>query len=381
METSTMRRMTTALLAAATLGLGACGGSMFSTDIDYRSQRQTDPLEVPPDLTAPSASDRFLIPDTGARGAATYSAYSAERGARPQQSGVAALLPAEAGVRLERAGSERWLVVNQPPDKVWPVVKQFWQELGFVIITEIPAAGVMETDWAENRAKIPQDPIRNVLGKVLDQLYSTGTRDRFRTRLERAQDGAATEIYISHRGMEEVLVGTNPAAADFSVWQPVPTDTGLEAEMLSRLMVRFGVEEQRAQAMVAGAGTEPQARLTQGAGGGQLALVDQFDRAWRRVGLALDRTGFTVEDRDRANGVYFVRYAPVDTAPQKERGFLSRLAFWRSDDAEKVKPEQYRIQVTTADPGTRVDVLDKDGRPAQNETANRILALLYDQLK
>lgn len=376
-----MKRTATAILAATALALGGCGGQWTKTDIDYKSQRKTDPLEVPPDLTAPSTSDRYTIPDANARGPATYSVYNAERGARPQQSGVATLLPTESNVRIERAGSERWLVINQPPDKVWPVVKQFWQEMGFVIITEIPEAGVMETDWAENRAKIPQDLIRNVLGKVLDNLYSTGTRDKFRTRLERVNDGAGTEVYISHRGMEEVLVGTDPSAFDYSVWQPVPTDAGLEAEMLSRLMVRFGVEEQRAQAMVASAAaTAPQATLTPGAGGGQLALVDQFDRAWRRVGLALDRTGFTVEDRDRTNGVYFVRYAPVETTPRKEKGFLSKLAFWRGGDPA-VKPEQYRIQVQSAEPGTRVNVLDKDGRPAQSETAGRILSLLYDQLK
>ncbi len=379
-----MRRTATAMLAVAVVLAGGCGGQWTKTDIDYKSQRKTDPLEVPPDLTAPGASDRYTVPESGARGPATYSAYSAERGTRPQQSGVATLVPTQTGsVRIERAGSDRWLVVNEPPEKVWPVVKQFWQELGFVILTEIPEAGVMETDWAENRAKIPQDPVRNMLGKVLDNLYSTGTRDKFRTRLERVQDGKATEVYISHRGMEEVLVGTNPSAADYSVWQPVPPDPGLEAEMLSRLMVRFGVEQERAKAMVASAAAgEPQAKLTQGAGGspGQLALVDQFDRAWRRVGLALDRTGFTVEDRDRTNGVYFVRYAPVETQPKKEEGFLSKLAFWRSDDTG-VRPEQYRIQVQPEEPGTRVKVLDKDGRPAQTETANRILGLLYDQLK
>ncbi|HSO08184.1 MAG TPA: outer membrane protein assembly factor BamC [Pelomicrobium sp.] len=378
-----MRRTATAILAVAAVLAGGCGGQWTKTDIDYKSQRKTDPLEVPPDLTAPSASDRYTVPESSARGAATYSAYSAERGTRPQ-SGVATLAPTEtATVRIERAGSERWLVVNQPPEKVWPVVKNFWQELGFIIVTEIPDAGVMETDWAENRAKIPQDPVRNMLGKVLDNLYSTGTRDKFRTRLERVQDGKATEVYVSHRGMEEVLVGTNPSSPDYSVWQPVPADPGLEAEMLSRLMVRFGVEEQLAQAQVASAaGAAPQAKLTQGAGGGasQLALVDQFDRAWRRVGLALDRTGFTVEDRDRTNGIYFVRYAPVETQPKKEEGFLSKLAFWRSDDTG-VRPEQYRVQVQPAEPGSRVNVLDKDGRPAQSETANRILSLLYDQLK
>lgn len=361
------------------LGVVGCSGGLLRKEIDYKSSSKLPPLEIPPDLTAPSTSDRYTVPDVNAPGSATYSVYSAERAGRPQPSGVSTLLPENAQVRIERAGSERWLVVNQPPEKVWPVVRDFWLELGFIIATEIPEAGVMETDWAENRAKIPQDFIRDTLGRVLDQLWSTGERDKFRTRLEPIEDRTATEVYISHRGMVERLVGSNPNEPQGSVWEPVPPNPDLEAEMLRRLAVRFGVEEERTRQLLAAPSREPQASLI--AEAGALALVDPFDRAWRRVGLALDRVGFTVVDRDRSNGIYYVRYAPLETQPRKEGGFLSRLAFWRSSEEAKPRPEQYRVHVEPAAEGTRVSVLNKEGQPERSETGKKILSLLYEQLK
>ena len=57
-------------------------------------------------------------------------------------------------------------------------------------------------------------------------------------------------------------------------------------------------------------------------GNGVLTLDEPFDRAWRRVGLALDRVGFTVEDRDRAKGLYYVRYVDPKTDGKKSDGLV-----------------------------------------------------------
>ncbi|MCB1983819.1 MAG: outer membrane protein assembly factor BamC, partial [Nitrosomonas sp.] len=257
--------------------------------IDYKSAGKMPPLDVPPDLITPTTDERYSIPDT-ASGSATFSTYSNESGIRPA-AGTSTLLPISVqNVHIERAGTQRWLVVPQPPEAVWPVVKEFWQELGFLIKQEIPEAGIMETDWAENRAKIPQDPIRNVLSKFLDFIYSTAERDKFRTRLERTEMGT-TEIYISHRGMDEVLEG---GATNRSVWQPRRSDPELEAEMLARLMMRYGVEEEQARLELAASGGSTQERAFIDRETGNTLIVNEaFDRSWRRVGLALDRIGFT----------------------------------------------------------------------------------------
>jgi outer membrane protein assembly factor BamC len=235
---------------------------------------------------------------------------------------------------------------------------------------------VLETNWAENRAKLPQDIIRRTLGRVLDSVYSTNEQDKFRARIERTAQGTS-EIYISHRGMEEVYTS---AAKEETKWQPRLPDPELEAEMLRRLMVRFGVQDERAKAqLVATGNTIPRATLTRGQG--TLALNEQFDRAWRRVGLALDRVGFTVEDRDRSKGLYFVRYIDpeIDNKSADNKGWLSKLKFWGS--SEKPKTEQYRILVKGAEAGAEVNVLSKEGVRDRSETAGRILSLLYEQLK
>lgn len=361
--------------------LAGCSSSFLEgKKIDYKSAGKVPPLEVPPDLTAPVSDNKFVVPDVSPQGSATFSSYNRERVAQPQ-AGSTDLLPQQPKVTVERAGNERWLVVRATPEQVWPVVKEFWQELGFIIKTESPESGVIETDWAEDRAKIPQDMIRSTLGKVLDGLYSTAERDKFRTRLERGKDAATTEVYISHRGMYEVLEGGD--GGNRTIWQPRQADPELEAEMLRRLMVRFGVEDARAKTEIASVPVVERARISRAQDGSQmLQVLDSFDRAWRRVGLALDRVGFTVVDRDRSKGLYFVRYIdPEIDGKKEEKGWLSKLAFWNSSDSKVLGKEQYRILVSESGENSQVQVLNKDGKAESSETADKILKLLHAQLK
>ncbi|MBK5105882.1 MAG: outer membrane protein assembly factor BamC [Burkholderiales bacterium] len=355
---------------------------MQGEKIKYKSSSKLPSLEVPPDLTAPSRDDRYAVPDLAARGSATLSTYNAERGGA-LSTGSTVVLPDVAKVHMERAGSQRWLVVPDAPEHVWPVVKEFWQGLGFLIKTENPEVGVMETDWAENRAKLPMDPIRSLIGSAVGSLYSTGELDKFRTRLERGSAPGTTEIYLSHRGMVEVYITEEKANTR---WQPRPPDPELEAEFLRRLMVRFGVEDTRAKAeLVASDEKIERAKLVSATdGSGTLELSDPFDRAWRRVGLALDRVGFTVEDRDRSKGYYFVRYVDPQIDGQrssdKDKSFLSKLAFWKSDPTT-IKAEQYRVLVQQSGSVSEVQVQNKDGQPENSDTGRRILSLLHEQLK
>lgn len=378
-------RLLWATLASCALLVAGCSGTLEPKKIDYKSAGKLPPLEVPPDLTQPTGDDRFAVPDVSPSGSATYSTYARERASQPRQGAGIAPAAIKEGARIERSGTQRWLLVPGTPEQVWPVVKDFWQETGFIVIVEKPETGVMETDWAENRAKIPQDVIRSTLGKVIDSWYSTSERDKFRTRLERTADGMSTEIYVSHRGMVEVFdqVEVATGAGQRTVWQPRPSDPDLEAEMLSRLMTRFGVEQERARTMVTSAPGVERAKMVKDAGGGGLLVVNEpFDRAWRRVGLALDRVGFTVEDRDRAGGMYYVRYVdPAKEETQLNKGILDKLMSWTSSDSKKSKPQQYRIEVKEAADATRVGVLNAAGAPEKSEVGTRILNLLYDQLK
>lgn len=363
---------------AACAALAACGSfELPSKKVDYKSSGKLPPLDVPPDLTRPTGDDRFALPDSS-RGAATYSEYERGRTARAE-SGATPVLPVVDDARVERAGTQRWLVVKGTPEQLWPLVKDFWQESGFLINVELPEAGVMETDWNETRARVSDGPIRNLLSRFLDSVYSSSERDKFRTRLERGSQPGSTEIYISHRGMEEVYTSM---AKDDTRWQPRPPNPELEAEMLRRLLVRFGAKEERAKTVVASVPAPPsRAVLQKGGDGGSLALNEQFDRAWRRVGLALDRVGFTVEDRDRSKGIYYVRYIDpdADNKSASDKGFLSRWFSFGSDN--KQKNEQYRVLVKDEGERAEVNVLNKEGGKERSATGNRILSLLYEQLK
>ncbi|RMD71581.1 MAG: outer membrane protein assembly factor BamC, partial [Gammaproteobacteria bacterium] len=248
-------------------------------------------------------------------------------------------------------------------------VRAFWLKNGFVLKKEDPRLGIMETDWAENRADIPQGPIRKLLGKVLDQLYSTATRDKFRVRIEPGPEPGTTELYLAHRGMEEVVQG------ETTVWQPRPSDPELEVEMLKRLMVFLGVEEEKAKAMAAREGVT-HARWLEDAQGAYILLDEDFPDAWRRVGLSLDRLGFTVEDRDRTQGRYFIRYLASE---EEKKGWLSKLAFWKGEKASK--PGEYIVEVEPREKGAKVWVHAKEGQKADAETARRILKLLYEDLR
>jgi len=375
-----------ALALSSLAGCSSINSVLEPNRLDYKSETQqsnnTPKLEVPPDLTQLQRENRYALPDAN-RGTATASSYNMQQSNRPAaaQTAAASVAPSQlADVRVERSGTQRWLVVNQSPEVLWPRIKDFWQDNGFLISIHSPDTGVMETDWAENRAKIPQDLIRRSLGKIFDSFYSTGERDKFRTRLERGPNGT-TEIYVSHRGAEEVLTGKD---SERTVWTARPSDPELEAEILSRLMTQLGVEGKRAQAAVASA--TPQAarsKLHQGVQGSYVQVDEGFDRAWRRVGLALDRVGFTVEDRDRSQGLYFVRYVDQsgDAQNTEKKGFFGNLfSFGSSKDKDKTAA-RYRISVKGAAESSQITVLNNEGQVEASKTGERILSLLNEQLK
>lgn len=380
-------------LASALLAGCSWTGNVFTSDkVAYENAKTRQPLEVPPDLSQLPRDERFVVPDRPQT--ITASGQGQRPGAAAGQVATGGpVVPSGDVAKIERQGNQRWLAVNLPPEKAWPVLIDFWPSVGLKIETSDQNAGIVETGWAENRAKLPQDIIRRTLGRVLDSIYSTNEQDKYRARIERTVHGTS-EIYISHRGMEEVYV--NPQQ-DRTSWQPRASDPELEAEMLQRLLVRFEEPARRTTTAAAGAAGSP--RVTTGgaaavsaspqiarivkAGDGRnekLEIDEAFDRAWRRVGLALDRGGFTVEDRDRAKGFYFVRYLDPDfeAKAKSDQGFFSKM-FGRE---KPIQAPQYRVGVISqGDAKTAVQVFDTAGKPELSPAGDRILNLLNDQLR
>ena len=386
-----------AVVGAALLSGCTWTGSFFQSDkVQYETAQQArTPLEVPPDLSQLPRDDRFVVPERPQ----TITASGQPQAGRPvagaaPAAATSAVVPGGVVAKIERQGNQRWLAVNLPPERVWPVLVDFWPTVGLQVEKSDAATGILETVWAENRAKLPQDIIRRTLGRVLDSVYSTGEMDKYRARVERTPQNTS-EIFVSHRGMIEVYT---TSAQDQTKWQPRPSDPELEAEILQRLLVKFDASaaQQAAATAAAPAGatgaprppagasatTTPAARVIKGPEGRseRLEIDDGFERAWRRVGLALDRGSFTVEDRDRAKGIYFVRYLDPDYEAKKkeEQGFFSKI--FTSD--KPIPALQYRVVVTGESTNrTVVTVLGANGAPERSPAGDRILSLLGDQLR
>jgi outer membrane protein assembly factor BamC len=368
------RWSTVAVSGAALLACSTVSDTLSPSKVDYRSSASTKApsLDVPPDLTQLSSDPRYAPP-----AGATISANALQ--SAPNASLTSAIGPNQtvaaqsAGeLRIERVGNTRWLVSRQTPEQLWPMLREFWQQNGFVLSVDRPDIGVMETDWAENRAKLPQDIVRRTVGKVFDILSDTGERDRFRTRIERSA-GGATEIYVSHRGAVEVLQGSDK---ELSRWMPRESDPDLEAEMLGRLMLKLGPQEQAkptpqataaaAKAVASVPAPVARARVLDGRSAATLQIDDNFDRTWRRVGLALDRGGFTLEDRDRSQGLYFVRYVDPKLAGKEEPNFFQRMFGAKKED---LSGKRYRLKVSAQGGSSLLEVLDTDGKPLADESA------------
>ncbi len=354
---------------------------------DYRKSTLSQPLEIPPDLTASTIDDTLVVPELNPAGSATLSTYASERGGTQRQAVKSdVVLPIQAGMTLEQSGTQRWIAVTAPPDQVWPKVREFWTSNGFALKREDPTIGIMETDWMENRADIPQDGIRAVLKKYLDIMYSAPTRDRFRVRLERSAEGKSTDIYLTHSGVEEVAVGGATASASNAfIWQRRPADPELEAEMLNRLMVYLGASEKRAEAQQAkvGASAGPRTRLVEQGSESQLLINEDYARAWRLVGLALDGNNYAVEEQNRGQGLYVVEYRDPEKENQKpdDQGWFSKLAFWRGKPDAPPPGTRYRVRLAGQTRQTVVVVRDSSDQPDQSAGARQVLEALQRTIK
>ncbi|HOY70730.1 MAG TPA: outer membrane protein assembly factor BamC [Methylotenera sp.] len=417
----------TAIYVLLLSGLAACDSIPFiDNSSDYKGAGRARPLEVPPDLTSSPVSDAYSVP-----GSTSYSTYSqAQEG---QQAAAEKVLTTPEGVRMERAGAQRWLVVNAPAEKVWPIIRDFWADQGFAVRKEDAQLGVMETEWIKADAiKSAEQKGGNYLDKFdkwLDGLSGLADRRKFRTRIDHGSEEGTTEIYMTHR----TVAGAPDDGKNRVRTQMGEVDTGyrldadkkntskdnereadeLDAELLRRLMVKLGVEEQKSKQVISNMVDTKRAEVVKEKdGSATLYINDPFDRAWRRVGLALDRIGFVIEDKNRSEGVFYVRYADVDIddTPKKKKGLLETLKFWGDDEDKNVAEngdkkeeksvmdslkfwgkddkksgnleKQYRIKVTEGD-GDRsaVSVVDKEGARVGTTTANRIVALMYEQLR
>ncbi len=374
------------LVVVLAITVTGCGSTfdkiMPDRKVEYKKSAQAqNNLEIPPDLTRSSISDELVIPDLPGGSSATLSKFNTKEQMRGRTSAKGNVLLGVSDIEVQRDGDQYWLRVKGAPEEVWYKTTAFWQENGILLTLQDPNVGVMQTDWLENQADISTDFITETFRSVWDGLYSASTRDQYRVRIEEGEVAGTTDLFLTHRGMQEFIIQDGEGGVERTVFNPRPSDPGLEAEMLRRLMIYMGVTDGDARTELAavGAARAPRSELVKGDDTIALQINEAFSKAWRMTGIALDRVGFAVEDRDRGKGVYFVRYSdPMED--QKEKGWMDKLNFWSSDDnVDKVS--QYRVRLTEAGEQTQVVVLDEQGQRQNTETATRILTLLNEQIR
>ncbi|NPT54972.1 outer membrane protein assembly factor BamC [Paraburkholderia elongata] len=392
-------------------GLVAGCGTSSPTQINYKSDSKSKQvsLAVPPNMIDETADQRSLPPQGGETSLSTLKQVQAQAPA----ANTLTVVPQVTGMHIQRDGTESWLVIdNKAPDQAWAQIRRFWQEQGFLLVVDQRDKGVMETDWNETHAQINDGLIRDTLSKAMGNSYVSSERNKYRTRLETAPSGG-TYVFISQKGMREAITGTNNESTK---WEPKPNDPGLEQEYLKRLMAALALADSRtksgdtasAELSPAGAQTAPNA-ATAGAKSAaaataaqnvalsaqapmpddsanstsaqasstELTLGEPYDRAWLRVGLALDRSNFTVDDRDASRGLYFVRYVDPKDMTSAEQGFWSQVFHGKKEKVAK----QYLVNVRAVTPDqTRVAVVDDKGAIDQSPQAKQIMGLMVDQL-
>ena len=375
-----MTYMKPVVVAIALISITACSGNKKDLPkLDYQTQtRKIVKLEVPPDLTNPDQGNLYQVP---AGSGAVRASDLSRRTSAAQQAANSDVLKSVKGVRLERDGNQRWVEVQgKSPAEIWPLLKAFWQENGFDIKSEEPGIGQMETEWAENRAKIPQDGLRRLLDKVgLGGIYSTSERDKFIIRIEQSKNGT-TDVFFAHKGMKEVYADKNK---DTTTWQPAANDPNLEAAFLARFMQYMGVDQQQAENAL----TQSVAKRS----GNELARIDDntllvsgdYGRNWRRTALALDRIGLNVLGQNIERHAFLVQQAPNESeaVSTKKPGFFSRM-FGKGKKVEK--PAAYPEIIVFVEPingGSRIRLLNKDGSAYNGSDASTLISRLHTELR
>lgn len=347
--------------------------------VDYKKQsRSIERLEVPPEMVVSDTSDAMHIPDAADRSINNSNARLSQAQYANNRGNSQQVLPEQDDIEVIKDGNVSYLRIKGNKKQVWNKMRDYWLNRGMLIKRESPATGILETEWAENRADIPQGLIRDALGKIVDGLYSAGTRDKYRVRIEQGKEQGISELYLTHYGMEEVSEG---GVADRLVWVKRPRDPELEAEMLGSMMVYFGMERQKTKAMLAKKAKQrrEKAVIARNIRTGSVLLVrETYPRAWRRTGVALERINFIVEDRDRNRGIYYVQYSdPLSN--QTKSGWMDSLKFWAKDKSKN--KINYQIKLTDKNEQTLIVLLDEYGKRDISATAESILNLLYEQLR
>jgi outer membrane protein assembly factor BamC len=365
------QRLSVAGFLIVALLVAGCSSSGSKSGINYKDSEVLAPLEVPPELTLPDNRDTMHIP-----GAATGSEAASDQDTTGEGTAV---LVSRQNARIRRDGTLRWLEVDMPAEQLWPKLRKFWEQIGLELKLDDPEIGIMETQWAENRADITEGFLRGWISKLSPGRYSVPTRDKYRIRLEPLEENT-TELFLTHYGAEQTTEGNTDLQQ--AVWIKRPSDPELSNEVLNRLLVFLGIPREEAEKLVA-ADAEPspptRAIIEKDSDGWPyLVLHENYARAWRYTGIVLDRLGVVVEDQNRSEGLYYVDYNNLGKdGSDGDKSWFRKLF---SSDDENGTEKKLTIVLKRRGEVTHIALEGKGSEALTSSRAEEILKYLRDGL-
>ena len=356
------------LVVTLLMNLIACSGTpewkgIYST----KEEVDTSKLEVPPDLSQPDSVDSLALPNISTQDS-TYTVYT-NTGNKGSKVAPASLQ----GVKVIRDGSNQWLEINATAEKLWPELKVFFTEIGFELKSENKKLGIIETNWMENRASLST----NWFTRALNRIASSGVQDQYRARLERTQNPKVTRLFIIHRGLKERAKEDSSGASVQFVWEARLSDPELEAEMYQRFLIFRGADKAKAINLAKLVAVKERSQIIDKEETKMLQVNEGFARTWRRVGIALDRIGLLVEDRNRSGGLFYLRI--TDDFRDKVKEEKDWLASLFSSKNAKIK-DRYLLSVSAEKESTIISIYETTGAKADIRFVNQLLTDLKSYL-
>ena len=161
----------------------------------YRKSRDLPELEVPPDLTVTKGEYSSDIPSD--RESTSLNEFERQRSTRGDD-----------GIILGSGNfeDEQWVALRGTSVDLWPKLREFWQNNGYIVFLDDAELGVLETDW-----------------KITEQ-----TKQKFKILTEPAEGGGTILFLSSER--QELSEGD---------WLDSQPDKLAEKDIINKLNIHF----------------------------------------------------------------------------------------------------------------------------------------------
>lgn len=328
---------------------GACasdGTINAQAEYEQATPRPSSELIVPPGLISPDVNSNYkmlyLSPEQN-----TYQ------------------LDKVTNMHIMQGGSERWLVIkNKNVNQVFPTMIAYLKQQGVHIKYQNQSIGLIQTDWFDKNNVAKTSTVHQFFEWIGLSHGMNALPSLYTFRVNLWQNKNDTQIFVTDYQMNVVPTDVIPASKQdiktesgvaSKTWMSVPPNPQLELDFLMQFMafVKLGPDEIKPNTITLEnvatlPSTEPKVARDK-LNGSTLILNDSFDRAWWRTGLALERVGLGVADKNRSLGEFYV-YPLQDDVDNPDPSTFSR---WFGDDKTNVQLPKAKYKIKLVSTGTQ----------------------------